>query len=180
MTELRPANDNYTVMAKLKCTSCQEEHAKYVGFSKDDEVEMSKGRSSSNLVMHCQVRYIEFRHSQRRKYIQSYIHFISILIQFCKKEISASKWSKYLMMILSYNAHHSPPPSTFFIEFEEPTAKAPLWRPYAPSAGATFETIAIVDARGLDFLSIDFSVCIWSLGLVPHENSIDVSSLLYH
>lgn len=48
-------------------------------------------------------------------------------------------------------------------EFEEPTAKAPLWRPYAPSAGATFETIAIVEARGLDFLSIDFSVCIKSM-----------------
>lgn len=55
VTDVRPADDNYTIMAKLKCTSCQEEHPKIVGFSKDDEVEMSKGRSTSNLVMHCQV-----------------------------------------------------------------------------------------------------------------------------
>ncbi|PWN34302.1 uncharacterized protein FA14DRAFT_156968 [Meira miltonrushii] len=118
VTDLRPADDNYTIMAKLKCTSCQEEHAKLVGFSKDDEVEMSKGRSTSNLVMHCQ----SLTHTPLP---------LSGMKQFCKKEISA--------------------------KFEEPTAKAPLWRPYAPSAGATFETIAIVEARGLDFLSIDFS-----------------------
>ena len=41
-------------------------------------------------------------------------------------------------------------------EFEEPTAKLPLWRPYAPAAGATFETLAVVEARGLEFLRIDF------------------------
>jgi hypothetical protein len=110
VTDVRPSDDNYTVMAKLKCTSCQEEHPKLVGFSRADDRDLSKGRSTANLVMNC---------------------------HFCKRELTA--------------------------KFEEPTAKAPLWRPYAPSAGATFETIAVVEARGLDFLSIDFQVSYLSM-----------------
>lgn len=51
------------------------------------------------------------------------------------------------------DSHAHPVLST---EFEEPTAKLPLWRPYAPAAGATFETLAVVEARGLEFLRIDF------------------------
>ncbi|PWN88947.1 DUF866-domain-containing protein [Acaromyces ingoldii] len=37
-------------------------------------------------------------------------------------------------------------------KFEEPTAKAPLWRPYSPSEGAVFSTLCVVEARGLDFV----------------------------
>lgn len=55
VTDLRPADEDHRLMVKIKCTSCQEVHPKTVGFCKSDEVEMSKGRSTSNLVMHCQV-----------------------------------------------------------------------------------------------------------------------------
>lgn len=44
-------------------------------------------------------------------------------------------------------------------EFEEPTAKNPLWRPYVPEGGgAVWGTIAVVEARGLDLLLIEFEV----------------------
>lgn len=61
------------------------------------------------------------------------------------------------MQMLSNVASHSSLPF-YPLEFDEPTAKAPLWRPYAPSGGATFQTICIVEARGLDFVGFEFSV----------------------
>jgi hypothetical protein len=55
VTDLRPAEDDHLVKVKIKCTSCQEVHPKSVGFNKTDETELSKGRSSANLVMSCHV-----------------------------------------------------------------------------------------------------------------------------
>lgn len=55
VTDVRPADDDHLLMVQIKCTSCQEVHPKTVGFNKSDEKELSKGRSSANLVMSCQV-----------------------------------------------------------------------------------------------------------------------------
>ncbi|UZJ54181.1 hypothetical protein CBS101457_003501 [Exobasidium rhododendri] len=104
VTELRPKDDDHMLMVRIKCTSCQEVHSKTVGFNKSDETEVSKGRSTANLVMSC---------------------------HFCKKELTA--------------------------RFDEPTAKAPLWNPYSPAGGATYQTICTVEARGLDFVGFEFS-----------------------
>uniref|UniRef100_V5EZJ3 Tyrosinase copper-binding domain-containing protein n=1 Tax=Kalmanozyma brasiliensis (strain GHG001) TaxID=1365824 RepID=V5EZJ3_KALBG len=99
VTHLLPADPDHTLMLKLKCTSCHEEHSKLVGVTPSDENEMTKGaRGSANLVMSC---------------------------SFCKKESSA--------------------------KFEEPTTKAPLWRPIdADEAGATWQTLCVLDFRGLE------------------------------
>lgn len=53
--ELRPAADDFTLMVKLKCTSCHEEHPKWVGITPTDEVEMQGGKGVANYVMHCSV-----------------------------------------------------------------------------------------------------------------------------
>lgn len=56
VTHLLPADPDHTLMLKLKCTSCHEEHAKLVGVTPSDEHEMTKGaRGSANLVMSCSV-----------------------------------------------------------------------------------------------------------------------------
>ncbi|KAF6767034.1 Protein of unknown function DUF866, eukaryotic [Kalmanozyma brasiliensis GHG001] len=104
VTHLLPADPDHTLMLKLKCTSCHEEHSKLVGVTPSDENEMTKGaRGSANLVMSC---------------------------SFCKKESSA--------------------------KFEEPTTKAPLWRPIdADEAGATWQTLCVLDFRGLEPVGFD-------------------------
>ncbi|ETS65169.1 hypothetical protein PaG_00233 [Moesziomyces aphidis] len=54
VTGLAPADEDHTLMLKLKCTSCHEEHSKLVGITPSDEHEMTKGaRGSANLVMSC-------------------------------------------------------------------------------------------------------------------------------
>ncbi|CAO1626293.1 unnamed protein product [Sympodiomycopsis kandeliae] len=104
VTNLRPSSDDYVLMVKTKCNSCQEEHPKLVGIQPGSEVEISGGRGVADLVMKC---------------------------QFCKRESSA--------------------------KFEEPTSKAPLWRPYTVSedGGAEWQTLCILDARGLDLIGWD-------------------------
>lgn len=56
VTNLLPSDPDHTLMLKLKCTSCHEEHSKLVGVTPSDEHEMTKGaRGSANLVMSCSV-----------------------------------------------------------------------------------------------------------------------------
>lgn len=55
MTSLRPSTDDYILMVKTKCNSCQEEHSKLVGIQPGSEVEISGGRGVADLVMKCQV-----------------------------------------------------------------------------------------------------------------------------
>ncbi|CBQ69899.1 conserved hypothetical protein [Sporisorium reilianum SRZ2] len=104
VTHLLPSDPDHTLMLKLKCTSCHEEHSKLVGVTPSDEHEMTKGaRGSANLVMSC---------------------------SFCKKESSA--------------------------KFEEPTTKEPLWRPInADEQGATWQTLCVLDFRGLEPVGFD-------------------------
>ncbi|PWY99295.1 DUF866-domain-containing protein [Testicularia cyperi] len=54
VTDLKPADEDYTLMIKTKCSSCHEEHSKTIGITPSDEHEMTKGaRGSANLVMSC-------------------------------------------------------------------------------------------------------------------------------
>lgn len=46
-------------------------------------------------------------------------------------------------------------------EFEEPTAKEPLWRPInADEHGATWQTLCVLDFRGLEPVGFEPSVSI--------------------
>ncbi|CEH14180.1 Uncharacterized conserved protein [Ceraceosorus bombacis] len=51
--ELRPSTDDAQLVTTVKCTSCQEEHAKPVSFNVTGEVEVQGGRGVANFVMHC-------------------------------------------------------------------------------------------------------------------------------
>ncbi|CCF50288.1 hypothetical protein NDA11_001103 [Ustilago hordei] len=54
VTSLLPSDPDHTLMLKLKCSSCHEEHSKLVGVTPSDQHEMTKGaRGSANLVMSC-------------------------------------------------------------------------------------------------------------------------------
>ena len=98
---MRPADENHMLMVKIKCTSCQEVHSKTVGFNKNDETEMSKGRSSANLVMHCQVGGL----SSERIHSDVIVLLTSCCrLQFCKKEMSASEYLKGMQVRLEWNS----------------------------------------------------------------------------
>lgn len=54
VTSLHPTDPDHTLMLRLKCTSCHEQHPKLVGVTPSDSHEMTKGaRGSANLVMSC-------------------------------------------------------------------------------------------------------------------------------
>lgn len=56
VTDLKPQEEDYTLMIRTKCSSCHEEHSKTVGVTPSDQHEMTKGaRGSANLVMSCSV-----------------------------------------------------------------------------------------------------------------------------
>ncbi|CAD6883953.1 unnamed protein product [Tilletia controversa] len=104
VTGLEPADDEFSVICRVKCTSCHEEHPNIVGMQYGEEKELTKSRGTAHLVMSC---------------------------NFCRSQMSA--------------------------KFEEPTSKAPLYRPYAPpeSSGADFQVLCVADCRGMEMVSFE-------------------------
>ncbi len=55
VTNLRPSSNDFTIMCKVKCTACNEEHPKIVGITYGEEQDLSGSRGTGNLVMKCNV-----------------------------------------------------------------------------------------------------------------------------
>ncbi|KAE8228876.1 hypothetical protein CF326_g6172 [Tilletia indica] len=104
VTGLEPADDEFAVICRVKCTSCHEEHPNIVGMQYGEEKELTKSRGTAHIVMSC---------------------------GFCRSQMSA--------------------------KFDEPTTKAPLFRPYAPpeTSGANFQVLCIADCRGMEMVSFE-------------------------
>ncbi|KAK0552926.1 hypothetical protein OC846_001506 [Tilletia horrida] len=102
--DLQPADDAYTLMCRVKCTSCHEEHPNLVGIEFGEEKDVQRSRGTANLVMHCSM---------------------------CRSIMTA--------------------------KFDEPTTKAPLYRPYSvpEDSGADFQVLCVLDCRGVEMVAFE-------------------------
>ncbi|KAI9293651.1 DUF866-domain-containing protein [Neoconidiobolus thromboides FSU 785] len=51
--QIQPNSNDFTWFFKVECTSCHEVNPKWVGITKNEEIELSNSRGSANLVIKC-------------------------------------------------------------------------------------------------------------------------------